>query len=141
MRSKTEYVMETNAKGKEVPKKVGLAPIIRDNIEYEFSTVLEIGMDHNATPSKDRTGLFLDKTFQINERTGELIAQWLSGSQVKEEPANYVTETDHFLRMIHDADSKDALGKIGLKIKESKLPEKQKDVIRSVYKERFKSLA
>ena len=141
MRSKQEYVLqeETNFKGKtvQVPKKVGLAPVMRDNIEYEFTTVLEIGMDHKATPSKDRTGLFIDRTFQIDERTGQLIAGWLSGNP----QPDYSTETDSFLNLIHTADSKDTLNKIGQQIKASTLPEQQKDIIRSVYRERYKSLA
>jgi len=35
MRSKTEYIVE-DIKGKQVPKKVGMAPVMRDGIEYEF---------------------------------------------------------------------------------------------------------
>jgi hypothetical protein len=144
LRVKTEYVVqeETNAKGKtvQVPKKVGLAPVMRDNIEYEFTTVFEIGMDHHCTPSKDRTGLFVDKTFRITERTGEKIAGWLSGSEPVESVVDH-EETDHFLNLIHNADSKESLGKIGQQIKTSTLPETQKDIIRKVYRERFNSLA
>ena len=142
LRVKQEYVLqtETNAKGKEVqvPKKIGLAPVMRDNIEYEFSTVLEVDMGHNATASKDRTGLFVDKTFRIDESTGEQIGRWLTGKPVNQEPAD---STETFLKMIHDADTKDALNKIGLKIKSSTLPESQKDVIRDAYRERLGSLA
>ena len=139
LRVKQEYVlqMETNARGKDVqvPKKVGLAPIMRDNIEYEFSTVLEIGMDHNATASKDRTGLFTDKTFRIDESTGEQIALWLTGVK------SVTDSTENFLKMIHEADTRDLLAKIGLKIKASTLPEQQKDVIRDAYRKRLGSLA
>jgi DNA polymerase III delta prime subunit len=142
LRVKQEYVLqeEVNAKGKtvQVPKKVGTAPVIRDNIEYEFTTVLEIGMDHNAAPSKDRTGLFIDKTFRINERTGEQIALWLSGNL---QSKDYSTETDHFLQMIHEGDSKESLGKIGHSIKDSTLPEHQKDIIRNVYGVRYRIVA
>jgi nucleoside-triphosphatase THEP1 len=140
LRSKTDYVMETNTKGKEVPKKVGTAPVMRDGIDYEFTLCLDIGMDHNATPSKDRTGLFVDKTFQITERTGEQIAGWLSGSEPVESTVDH-EETDHFLNLIHNADSKESLGKIGQQIKTSTLPESAKDIIRKVYRERFNSLA
>ena len=87
MRSKTEYIVqeEMNARGKtvSVPKKVGLAPQMREGIDFEFSTVLEIGMDHNASASKDRTGLFVDKTFRIDENTGERIAGWQGRSPSK----------------------------------------------------------
>lgn len=36
MRSKTEYVMEQNERGQAVPRKVGMAPVQRDGMEYEF---------------------------------------------------------------------------------------------------------
>ena len=143
LRVKTEYVVqeETNTKGKSVsvPKKIGLAPVMRDNIEYEFTTVLELGMDHAASPSKDRTGLFVDKTFRIDERTGEQIAGWLRNAPTSEPGDN--TETENFLQMIYEADNKDTLNRIGLKIKESTLPEQQKAVIRGVYREKFNALA
>ena len=144
LRVKQEYVLqeETNSKGKsvQVPKKVGLAPVMRDNIEYEFSTVLEVGMDHQCSASKDRTGLFVDKTFQITEQTGEQLAAWLSGCPVIQEPS-VCKETEHFLKMIHDAASKEVLGRIGLKIKDSPLSESQKEVIRKVYRDKSNSLA
>ena len=36
MRSKMEYVMQENERGKTQPVKVGLAPVQRDDTEYEF---------------------------------------------------------------------------------------------------------
>ena len=54
MRSKMEYVLETNEKGKQAPRKVGLAPIVRDGTEYDFSTMFEIDMRNLATDSKGR---------------------------------------------------------------------------------------
>jgi len=141
MSSKQEYVLqtETNAKGKEVqvPKKIGLAPVMREGIDYEFTTMFEIGMDHFCTLSKDRTGLFVDKTFQITERTGEQIAKWLSGVNSVGDNG----ETQRFLQMIHAADNRDSLNEIGSKIKNSTLTEQQKESIRSVYRERLGSLA
>lgn len=87
MRSKMDYVLETDSKGKQVPKKVGLAPIMRDGLEYEFSTVLDIGLDHSAQSSKDRTGLFPnDRIFQVTEETGKEIAAWLKTAKPKPEP-------------------------------------------------------
>ncbi len=35
-----------------------MAPIQRDDLVYEFTTVFDIGPDHVAVTSKDRTGLF-----------------------------------------------------------------------------------
>ena len=45
-------------RGKQVPVKVGLAPVQRDDVEYEFDIMFTIGRDHIATTSKDVT--FLD---------------------------------------------------------------------------------
>lgn len=94
MRSKMDY-LQTEENGKKVIKKMGLAPIMRENLEYEFSTVFDIGMDHTAMASKDRTGLFpVDKVFQITEDTGRQIAAWLQTATPKPEltPAPVVTE-------------------------------------------------
>jgi hypothetical protein len=77
MRSKQDYVVSPDDKGKMTPKKVGLAPIQRDGMEYEFTTVFDIAMNHEAEASKDRTGLFTDKIFKITEETGQQFKQWL----------------------------------------------------------------
>lgn len=69
LRSKIDYVIEPDSKGKSVPRKVGLAPIMRDGVEYEFTTVFDVDLAHNAATSKDRTGLFTDRIFQITEET------------------------------------------------------------------------
>ena len=79
VRSKQDYVMAENNKGKVAPQKVGLAPVQREGFEYEFTTMFDVAMDHNAATSKDRTGLFTDKIFQITEGTGEMLADWLNG--------------------------------------------------------------
>lgn len=77
MRSKQDYVLEVNEKGKQVPRKVGLAPQQRDGMDYEFTTVFDISTAHEASTSKDRTGLFTDKIFKVTESTGEEIKNWL----------------------------------------------------------------
>ncbi len=86
MRSKMDYVLETNEKGKQVPRKIGLAPIMRDNIEYEFTTVFDVTMDHNTKTSKDRTGLFGDSIFQITEETGKQLLAWLDKGEEAPKP-------------------------------------------------------
>lgn len=80
MRSKQDYILETDHKGKSSPKKVGLAPIQRDGMEYEFTTVFDLAMNHEAQISKDRTGLFDGKIFKITENTGKSILAWLAGA-------------------------------------------------------------
>lgn len=54
MRAKTEYVLEPNEKGKIAPRKVGMAPVQRDGLEYEFDVVADLDLDHNFIVSKSR---------------------------------------------------------------------------------------
>ena len=54
LRAKTEYVLETNAKGQQVPRKVGMAPIQRDGLEYEFDIVADLDVDNTLIVSKSR---------------------------------------------------------------------------------------
>jgi hypothetical protein len=90
MRSKMDYVLEADNRGKMVPRKIGLAPIMRDGIEYEFTTVFDGDLEHFVTVSKDRTGLFVDQRFQITEETGRKLLDWLKSAREPEpepEPA------------------------------------------------------
>jgi len=80
LRSKVEYVLEQDLKGKQVPRKVGLAPVFRDEGEYEFTTVFDIAHDHTAQVSKDRTGMYTDRIFQVTEEIGKQIGAWLDGA-------------------------------------------------------------
>ena len=76
MRTKMAYAMELNDKGKNVPVKIGLAPVQRENTEYEFDIVLNISRDHYATASKDTT--FLDTwTGIITPELGTQLRDWL----------------------------------------------------------------
>lgn len=80
LRAKQEYILEQNEKGKIAPRKVGLAPIQRDGMEYEFTTVFSIGGDHIATAEKDRTNLFDGKYFIPGPETGEAFKAWLEAA-------------------------------------------------------------
>jgi len=77
MRAKQEYVLETNDKGKQQPKKVGMAPVQREGMEYEFTVMLDVDMNHIASASKDRTSLFDGRFFKISEQTGDELYKWL----------------------------------------------------------------
>ena len=77
MRVKMEYVLEENERGKKVPRKVGLQPVQRDGMEYEFTCVMDVDIDHKATATKDRTTLFVDWRDTITEATGRLLKSWL----------------------------------------------------------------
>jgi len=87
MRAKAAYEVVEDDRGKKAPKKIGLAPVQREGLEYEFTTVFDIDTQHNATVSKDRTSLFDGSIFKPTLETGEKIREWLdSGVEVKREP-------------------------------------------------------
>jgi len=54
MRTKTEWIVEEDTRGKKVPRKLGLKPEQRDGIEYEFDVVGDLDLDNNLTISKTR---------------------------------------------------------------------------------------
>lgn len=91
VRAKTEYVLDKDDKGRQVPRKIGLSPVQRDGLEYEFSVVMDVSENHYAVASKDRTSMFAGWSDQISERTGEMLLKWLeTGSEpekAKPQPA------------------------------------------------------
>jgi len=91
MRSKMEYA-QTDDGGKKKVEKVGLAPVQRDGLTYDFSIVFDVAMNHSVAVSKDRTGIFADRIFTITEETGEEISKWLEGGVKPETKATVPTE-------------------------------------------------
>lgn len=78
MRSKVDYILETNDKGKQTPRRVGMAPEQRPGMEYEFSVMFSIDSNHLLTASKDRTSLFRGKILEMDEATAIQIGRDLS---------------------------------------------------------------
>lgn len=83
-RTKTEYVVEQNDKGKSAPRKVGLAPIQRADVEYELDIIGELTMDNTAI----FTGRCKDLKGKLFKEPGknimDIIIPWL-GSQDDDE--------------------------------------------------------
>jgi hypothetical protein len=85
IRTKTDYVL-SEKNGKMVPEKVGMKGITRDGMDYEFTIVFDLDLKHNATASKDRTGLFMDKPEGIiTKEQGVRILQWCNKGTSLEE--------------------------------------------------------
>lgn len=96
MRVKQDYVLNDKGNGKLVPEKMGLKPIQRDGVDYEFTVVFDLDIRHQTTCSKDRTGLFIDKPeFKITETTGKLIKDWCSLGVNKEEVISKIQAADN----------------------------------------------
>ena len=82
-RAKSDYLISEDNGKKEI-KKVGLAPVFRDGLEFEFTTFFDLSQNHIATASKDRTGIFDGKNFLPTEETGRAFAEWrASGATVE----------------------------------------------------------
>jgi len=79
-RSKMEYTIEKDTNGRTTIRKVGLQPVFRDGIEFEFTLFLDLAQDHTAFATKDRTTLFDGKYFKITRETGETIRAWLNAN-------------------------------------------------------------
>lgn len=88
MRTKTAYDMVKDEKsGKIKPVKIGLAPVQRDGMEYEFTAVFDIRQeDHMATTSKDRTSIFDGQYFIPSIETGKQFLTWLEAGDSEWEP-------------------------------------------------------
>ena len=94
MRSKMEYA-QTENNGKKKVEKQGMAPVQSDGIEYEFSVVLDVAMNHEAEVSKDRTHLFDKKPiFTITEDVGEAFVKWRSEGKAKAAPQPHPVHPD-----------------------------------------------
>ena len=63
MRTKTDYVMDRDKNGATQVKKIGLAAIQRDGMEYEFDFVGELDVDHKLAVTKSRIKSLADKVF------------------------------------------------------------------------------
>jgi hypothetical protein len=89
MRSKTEWVLEEkqNRDGKTVttPRRVGMAPVMRAGMEYEFTLVGDLDLEHRLTISKSRVAVLADQVIQPGRASdaAEAFVAWMSsGSAV-----------------------------------------------------------
>ena len=99
MRSKQEYVLEKNEKGKVSPTRVGTRPIMRKDFEYEFDMVLTMDLQNKATVTKTRCddlpmGMVIPKP---GAGLGRTLMTWLVGAEwveaLSEGALKYAAET------------------------------------------------
>lgn len=86
MRTKTEWVIEKDEKtGKNTPRKIGLQPVMRDGIEFEFDVCGEIDQDNTLTITKTRCSALTGKS--INRPGPEMsntLKEWLGSPAAQE---------------------------------------------------------
>ena len=79
MRSRMEFVQETDANGRVQVKKLGLAPIQRPGMEYEFDLVCDMDYAHILTVSKSRCSAVADlKMEKPGAEFMRPVMEWLS---------------------------------------------------------------
>jgi hypothetical protein len=78
MRTKTEWVVQENERGRKEPKKIGTKPEQREGIEYEFTIVADMDLEHTLVVSKSRAKPLADAVIRNpDEKFGETILNWL----------------------------------------------------------------
>ena len=79
MRTKQDYTL-TEKNGKLTPEKSGTKVIMREGINYEFTIVMDMDLNHRAKVTKDRTGIFAEiSDFVPSIETGKTILEWCNG--------------------------------------------------------------
>ena len=129
MRSKTEYVQEKDSNGHTIVRKIGLNPVQRDGMIYEFTVFFEIDAEHQAFGSKDRTGIYDQKTFVITPKIGRELMRWLEGG---------TSEAKQVVATAHPADSADAIKNLKKEVKS--MVETANDDVKAKYKELFNTV-
>jgi len=81
MRAKVKYgVEEVNVPGRDKPRQVitrlGVGPVQRDSIEYEFDVLAYLDTDHMATFA-NRCDPLVDKTMEIDDEMIAILKKWL----------------------------------------------------------------
>jgi DNA polymerase III delta prime subunit len=117
MRTKMDYSVERDDKGKTVVRKLGMAPVQRDGMEYEFDLLLEMDEANTGTFKKSRCKGFQGRSYcPPDESVGRGLVEWLSDAEpetqrVIETPKKEAPSTDQIVL---------AFGKFGLDVNEAR---------------------
>ena len=84
MRAKTEWILDRDERtGKTVPRKVGLAPVMRDGIEYEFDVCGDMDQENTLIITKTRCPKLAAGVFpKPGRELADLLKEWLGGAPV-----------------------------------------------------------
>jgi len=95
MRSRMEYVQEQDSHGKTVIRKVGMSPVQRPGMEYEFDVLCDMDWAHILTVSKSRCSAVAD--MQVDKPGAEFIGpviEWLTSGEYVPVATSKMTMTD-----------------------------------------------
>lgn len=90
MRSKMDYVQQQGSDGRTKVEKMGMAPVARNDVEYEFTVVGELDQSHRLTITKSRCSALADQTAPAHQsaKLAEVLRDWLSTAAT--DPAPHV---------------------------------------------------
>lgn len=102
LRTKAEYILEPDHRGKMVPRKIGTSPIQRDGMEYEFDVYASLDLSHQLTVSKTRCSAIDNATgMNPDPRFWRPLFDWLAGGvPASPPPATFTTPSGNAPR--HD---------------------------------------
>ena len=110
MRAKTETAQQKDSNNRTVVVKLGMKTEMRDGIEFEFTTVIDIDHETNgAAVSKDRTHVFKGRDhLPLDESMGEALMSWLmDGTEDPLVDANQLQTLNNMMASItHEGASK-----------------------------------
>jgi nucleoside-triphosphatase THEP1 len=153
LRSKVEHVIE-QVNGKTQVRKVGLQPVQRDGLEYEFTVVGDVNQDHELIVTKTRAAFLKDAIVrEAGEELGKQLRAWL-GSGDAPAPAPVRVEPrqaepaqplyDQVMDYIATAANVKTLGKIGDRVdvleSEGQLDDQQAKALRSAIEARHDAI-
>jgi len=93
MRAKTEWILDRDERtGRTVPRKVGLAPVMRDGIEYEFDVCGDMDQENTLVITKSRCPRLAGGVFaKPGKEVADVLKEWLGGApseHVQQKPAS-----------------------------------------------------
>lgn len=82
MRSKMDYLLTQGDNGRAKVEKVGMAPVARNDVEYEFTIVGELDHTHRFTVTKSRCSDLADQSAAAHQagKLAEVLRDWLNSA-------------------------------------------------------------
>jgi len=148
IRSKIEYAVDKDDRGKVSPRKIGTAPIQREGMEYEFSVWGELDLEHNYIVSKTRCSVLTGKVIHSpGEQLAQTLKTWLEAGAVEAPrptftapatqapvPERRPVDASAIRERIAQAQDLAALEAVGAEVRS--LPQAEREALRSIYTQR-----
>jgi hypothetical protein len=159
MRARTEYILEENERGKKVPRKIGIQPVQRDGLEYEFDVTADLTLDNEMIIGKTRCPLLAGKVFrQAGKDVAMILRSWLQdGAPMPEEtpdlpvsrPSDRPSEPPMSAKEIEElyktsiaaAKTRAELKPIGIQFPKANIPAEAVERLKAIWLERHQALA